>query len=141
MEKAKVKSYITRKGKRIRGHIRRNKTEKKIKNYAANAVLATAAYKTFSQPALRITSPILNSKLANNIKTKTSTVLAKSLNKIKLSSIGSPIKISSKFLPAGLITYYGVKQGAKAIGWAVDRNKKQNKGKVRGNPKRIIPFI
>lgn len=141
METGRVKSYVSRKGKRIKSHIRRKKTKKKLKNYAANAVLATAAYKTFSQPALRIANPILNSRISNKIKTKTSELVAKGLTKVKLNSAGVPIKLSSKFLPAGLITYYGVKQGAKAIGWAVDQNKKQNKGKVRGNPKRVIPFI
>lgn len=129
MEKDRVSSYVNRKGKRIKGHVRIQRKRKKrsltdkAKDYTAKAVLATAAYQTFGDPAVNATRAIQN-KVAGKIPIKF--------------DVTKKAPLLKKFLPVGIAAYAGVKFGGKAIGWSLDRDRKRKKEKLRSKYKVLI---
>lgn len=123
----KVKSTVNKKGKRIRGHLRRKKRRNTLstaKDYAASAILATAAYETFGKPGVRLVRTGQRQLAKKGIKIT--------------SGISKKIPLAAKFLPAGLVTAYATKQGMKAIGWSVSRRKKVDREKLKRKYKVII---
>jgi hypothetical protein len=122
MEKGKVSSYVSKKGKQVRGHVRIRRKKKqrsftdKAKDYTAKAVLATAAYQTFGEPAVNATRAI-QSKITGKIPVKF--------------DVAKKAPLLKKFLPVGIAAYAGVRLGGKAIGWSLDRDRKRKKEKLR----------
>lgn len=129
MEKGRVSSYVSKKGKQVRGHVRiRRKRKKrtltdKAKDYTAKAVLATAAYQTFGYPAVNATRAIQN-KVAGKIPVKF--------------DVAKKAPLLKKFLPVGIAAYAGVKLGGKAIGWSLDRTRKRSKEKLKSKYRIMI---
>lgn len=127
MEKAKVKSYVSRKGKQVRGHVRRKKKRTvtdRFKDYSAKALLAGAAYETFGRPSVSLVKSGQKQLAKRGVKLTT--------------DLSKKAPILSKFLPVGIAAYYGTTQGMKAIGWSVGRRKKREHEKIKSKYRIMI---
>lgn len=127
MEKAKVKSYVSKKGKQVRGHVRRKNKRTlgdKVKDYSAKAILATAAYETFGRPSINLVKSSQRQLAKRGVKLTT--------------DLSKKAPVLSKFLPVGIAAYYGTTQGMKAIGWSVGRRKKREHEKTKAKYRIVL---
>lgn len=139
----KVKAYVDKKGRSVKSHIRNKitSTPDKFKKALANTILAGIAWKVAGKPTQKLGNYLSQQVVAKvpqvNRAVRTSRVLltrkinkrVKNLHSSKFYAdavtglvLGAPVAVASA---------RATQQGAKAIGWAVDQNKEENKGKIK----------
>jgi hypothetical protein len=141
--KVKVESYRKKDGTVVKPSMR-DKAKKalsnKIKNYAAGGILTAAAWqlggKKASGLAGKAYSKLANTKQGQLVASKIGQAFDAGANKLKLGhTLKSTIKSTGGLIiPLAVTGYAGAKatqETAKAIGWSVDRNRKENDGKIK----------
>lgn len=118
----------------------------KLKDYAAGAILTTAAWQLGGKKAYKASNFLIGKSLKTKpgkfVSGKASVLADKILDTKPLKNTGFAAKsnrdltkaaaASSLFLiPGSIAAYKGTQSAGKALGWAVDKNREKNDGKIK----------